>query len=91
MDHPGICERNLQATRHSRSRHSSKSSVPPTRPGSRRGEMDGAKSKRATFAEDFLLEHSHSTIRIGVFQFAESLASEHRETLKSAQSYGFPS
>jgi hypothetical protein len=53
--------------------------------------MDGAKSNRLTFAEDFLLEHSNASLRLALFEISASAGSASREPQQSAQHFGFPS
>jgi hypothetical protein len=54
-------------------------------------EKDGAKVDRLSFAEDFMLEHSHSSLRITFMGMAGNSAAAPREQHKVAQCYGFPS
>jgi hypothetical protein len=54
-------------------------------------EPDGAKAKRPTFAEDFMLEHSHSGLVITMIGSAGSHVAASKELQKSTQYYGFPS
>lgn len=53
--------------------------------------MDGATGNRLSFAEDFMLEHTHSGLLINVIGMAGASASVAREPYKSTQCYGFPS
>jgi hypothetical protein len=53
-------------------------------------ETEGARSKSLSFAEDFMLEHSHSVL-IAVMGSAGSFGAAPREPQKSTQSFGFPS
>jgi hypothetical protein len=92
MNHSGICDTvNLQPAKHSRSRRSSKTLVQPERSCSSRIESNGARAKGPTFAEDFMLEHSHSALHIGLFEAARSYGVSPRESHELAQFYGFPS
>jgi hypothetical protein len=54
-------------------------------------EPDGTKVKRLTFAEDFMLEHSHSGQHIDLTAILASAGTIPREPKQSAQSFGFPS
>jgi hypothetical protein len=54
-------------------------------------ELDGARAKKTTFAEDFMLEHSHSGLLIAMMGSAGSYAATSKELHKSTQHYGFPS
>jgi hypothetical protein len=54
-------------------------------------EPDATRTNRETFAEDFLLEHSHSTLRLAVIEITASASATPREPQQSAQSFGFPS
>jgi hypothetical protein len=58
---------------------------------SSRTEQHGAKEDRMSFAEDFMLEHTHASLRIAFIGVAGDSASSSREQYKSAQCYGFPS
>jgi len=54
-------------------------------------EKDGARVDRLSFAEDFMLEHTHSSLRITFRGIASNTAAAPREQHKVAQCYGFPS
>jgi len=54
-------------------------------------EPDGAKAERLSFAEDFMLEHTHSSLRITFRGMAGNSANGPKEKLNVAQCYGFPS
>lgn len=55
-------------------------------------EPDGTRAKRMTFAEDFMLEHTHSGLRIAVIGMAGNSGAASREQHnKLTQCYGFPS
>ena len=54
-------------------------------------ELDGARAKKSTFAEDFMLEHSHSGLLIAMMGSAGSYVAASKELHKSTQHYGFPS
>jgi hypothetical protein len=54
-------------------------------------EPDGARRKRLTFAEDFVLEHSHSGLHITLTGISASAGIAPREPQQSTQSFGFPS
>jgi len=53
--------------------------------------VDGTAANRLSFAEDFLLEHTHSNLLITMVGMAGNSATAPREKFKSAQCYGFPS
>jgi len=54
-------------------------------------EPDGTKAKRLTFAEDFMLEHSHSGQHIDLTGILASAGTALREPQQSTQFFGFPS
>jgi len=54
-------------------------------------EPDAIRAKRLSFAEDFLLEHSSSNLRVAMIEILASASATPREPQKSAQSFGFPS
>lgn len=54
-------------------------------------EPDGTRADRLTFAEDFMLEHTHSGLRITVIGMAGNSGATSREQHKLTQCYGFPS
>jgi hypothetical protein len=54
-------------------------------------EMDGAKADKPTFAEDFMLEHSHSGLLVAMMGSVGSYIASSKELHKSTQHYGFPS
>jgi hypothetical protein len=54
-------------------------------------EMDEARSSRLSFAEDFMLEHTRTSLRISLRGMAGNSTAAPREQLKVAQCYGFPS
>jgi hypothetical protein len=54
-------------------------------------ESDGARADRLSFAEDFMLEHTHSSLRVTFLGMAGNSAVAPREQHKVAQCYGFPS
>lgn len=75
----------------SRSQHSfrpmnqtDRATPPETEPGE-------ARANRLSFAEDFLLEHTHAGLRIAVIGMAGKAGTTYKEQQKSAQCYGFPS
>jgi hypothetical protein len=47
--------------------------------------------KKSTFAEDFMLEHSHAGLLVAVMGRAATYVGASREMHKSTQHYGFPS
>jgi hypothetical protein len=53
-------------------------------------ELDGPGTKRLTFAEDFMMEHSHSGRSITLTGIAVSYATTPKEPQSSDQSFGFP-
>jgi hypothetical protein len=52
-------------------------------------EPDKMSAKQSTFAEDFMLEHSNSSLFIAMMESASRRGAP-RETQKSTQYYGFP-
>jgi hypothetical protein len=57
---------------------------------------EGGRSKRSSFAEDFLLEHCASSLRVTLIGIAGSAASASpvsasKDTLQTVQACGFPS
>lgn len=52
-------------------------------------EPDGIASKQSTFAEDFMLEHSSSSLFIAMLGSASRFGTP-KEPQKSTQHYGFP-
>lgn len=74
-----------------RSQHSFRPTSHSDRAKSAGIESDGAREKRMSFAEDFLLEHTNSGLRIALIGMAAKSGNAPREQLKSAQCYGFPS
>jgi hypothetical protein len=50
-----------------------------------------ASVQRSSFAEDFMLEHSNSSLLIAIMGSNEGHGAAPGESHKSAQSYGFPS
>jgi len=61
------------------------------RTSSHKIEPDAIRAKRLSFAEDFLLEHSNSNLRVAVIEILTSASATPREPQQSAQSSGFPS
>ena len=53
--------------------------------------LDGTRANRLTFAEDFMMEHSHSGRSIALIGIAVSYGTAPKESQPSAQSFGFPS
>lgn len=54
-------------------------------------EPDGTRANRMTFAEDFMLEHTHSGLRVAMIGMAGNSGTASREQQKLTQCYGFPS
>ena len=54
-------------------------------------EVDGARVNCPCFAEDFLLEHTHTGLRLAFIGRSAKSGSAPREQHQSAQCYGFPS
>jgi hypothetical protein len=52
---------------------------------------EGARAKGSTFAEDFMLEHSHAGLLIALMGSADNYVAAPKESYKSTQHYGFPS
>jgi hypothetical protein len=74
-----------------RSQHSFRPASRADRTNSIEMKPDGAQANRMSFAEDFLLEHTHSSLRIAFVGRTPSSATAPREQQMSAQCYGFPS
>ncbi len=53
-------------------------------------EPEGINAKQPTFAEDFMLEHSNSSLFIAMMGSAGRYAGAPKEPAKSTQQYGFP-
>ncbi|MGD0546871.1 MAG: hypothetical protein ABR991_03495 [Terracidiphilus sp.] len=54
-------------------------------------ERDGAGARKTSFAEDFMLEHSNSSLFIAMMGSVGRYKSAPKEPQKSTQYYGFPS
>jgi len=54
-------------------------------------EMDGARAKNPSFAEDFMLEHSNSGLLIAMMGNAGSYKVVSQDLQHSTQCHGFPS
>ena len=54
-------------------------------------ELDGACAKKTSFAEDFMLEHSNSSLFIAMIGSVGRHRTAPNEPQKSTQCYGFPS
>jgi hypothetical protein len=74
----------------SRSQHSFRP-VSQTPRASSSGIEAGGTTSSLSFAEDFLLEHTHSSLRITVIGMSGNSSTAPREQCESAQCYGFPS
>lgn len=75
----------------SRSQHSFRPASQADSANSSGIELDESRAGRQSFAEDFMLEHTHSSLRIAFIGIAGKSATAPREQHKSAQCYGFPS
>jgi len=75
----------------SRSQHSFRPASQADSANSSGIELDEATGNRLSFAEDFLLEHTHTSLRIAFRGMAGNSGTSPREQHKSAQCYGFPS
>jgi hypothetical protein len=64
---------------------------PTDRNNSSEMEMDGARAKQSSFAEDFMLEHSNSGLIIALFGSAATYGAASKEPQHPTQYYGFPS
>jgi hypothetical protein len=92
MNLQGKCAaRDLSSAMRGKSRRSSKAPAQADKSCCSRIGLETAREKRSTFAEDFLVEHSHAVLCIDLFAAAGDYEAAPRETQKSAQSYGFPS
>lgn len=74
-----------------RSQHSRRSMSHSDRANSTEIEPNRAEASRMSFAEDFLLEHTNSGLRIALIGMAGKSGTAPREQQMSAQCYGFPS
>jgi len=74
-----------------RSQHSFRPVSKAERVSASNNESDGARARRLSFAEDFLMEHTHSGLHITVVGMAGASADTSREQQMSTQCYGFPS
>jgi len=74
-----------------KSQHSYRPAEQVDRASSSVVEMDRTRANRLTFAEDFLLEHSHSGRHITVVEISASAGIAPKEAHHSAQHFGFPS
>jgi hypothetical protein len=52
--------------------------------------LEGASERKSTFAEDFMLEHSNSSLFIAMIGRAGRYGAGAKEPQKSTQYYGFP-
>jgi len=75
----------------SRSQHSFRPANRPDSSNSFAAAQGGARAGELSFAEDFMLEHTHTGLRIALLGIAGKSGSAPREQQKSAQCYGFPS
>ena len=92
MGHLKGCEAsNRVCAGRSRSQNSYRPAGQFDRINSTETEPDRITAKRPTFAEDFMLEHSHSGLLIALMGSAATYASTSREKHESTQHYGFPS
>ncbi|MGD0830181.1 MAG: hypothetical protein ABR907_04505 [Terracidiphilus sp.] len=78
-------------SRRSPSRGKTQHSHRPVSPTDRANSPDGSLTERPSFAEDFLLEHSHAHVQITLVGLAASSEAAPKAMQHSAQSYGFPS
>lgn len=83
--------RSRLSTGRNKSEHSFRSVRHSDKANSSANETDGTRTNRLTFAEDFMLEHSHSGLRISVMGKAGNSGTATREQHQSTQCYGFPS
>jgi hypothetical protein len=54
-------------------------------------ELEGSGERKSSFAEDFMLEHSNSSLFIAMIGQAGRYGAAAKEPHKSTQYYGFPS
>ena len=54
-------------------------------------EVEGSGERKSSFAEDFMLEHSNSSLFIAMIGKAGRYGAAAKEPQKSTQYYGFPS
>jgi hypothetical protein len=82
--------RNLPSARRDKSQHSFRPEGQADKNNSLGIEPDGAGAKRLTFAEDFMMEHSHSGRSIASIGIAVGYATAPKEPQPPDQSFGFP-
>jgi len=91
MGHLKECEaRDSSSAGRSKSHNAYRSVRPANRSNASELEMDGARAKKPSFAEDFMLEHSNSSLFIDMIGRAGRYGAGTKEPQKSTQYYGFP-
>jgi hypothetical protein len=83
--------RNRLSAGRNKSQHSFRTAGQPDRADSSKIEHNVTRPATVTFAEDFMLEHSHPGRRIALMGMADSYEAASREPQESTQSFGFPS
>jgi hypothetical protein len=83
--------RNRLSAGRNRKQHTFRPAVEAERANSSEIAPDEARADRLSFAEDFMLEHTHSGLLITMMGMKGGSGTARREQQKSAQCYGFPS
>lgn len=92
MGHLKECESsNRIAAGQNKSRSACRPAGRADRSASSANVMDGASAPKTTFAEDFMLEHSNSSLFIAMMGSVGRQGAAAREPQKSTQHFGFPS
>jgi hypothetical protein len=92
MGHLKECEaRDRLSAGRNKSRNSFSPAVQADNSDSSGIELEGAGERKSSFAEDFMLEHSNSSLFIAMIGRAGRYGASAKEPQKSTQYYGFPS
>ena len=91
MGHLKECEaRDCLSAGRNKSRNSFRPAGEADHSNSSGTELEGASKRKSTFAEDFMLEHSNSSLFIAMIGRAGRYGAGTKEPQKSTQYYGFP-
>ena len=91
MGHLKECEaRDCLSAGRNKSRNSFRPAGEADHSNSSGTELEGASKRKSTFAEDFMLEHSNSSLFIAMIGRAGRYGAGAKEPQKSTQYYGFP-
>ncbi len=92
MSHLKECEaRDRLSASRNKSRNSFRLTEEADNNNSSGTKLEGASERKSTFAEDFMLEHSNSSLFIAMIGRADRYGAGAKEPHKSTQYYGFPS